>query len=118
MVNSTLSNNIAAMCANNKVHYDPMVVFLCLHITLPHYHHDADLYESVELLKYVSCISCLECVSEIKSILKIIFHAIYGAVRIQLIYFSYDYCENMCTLSNHHHQFGSMTHLPLFRVRS
>ena len=37
--------------------------------------------------------------SKIKSILSIIFHAIYGAVRIELTHFSYDDFENMCTLS-------------------
>ena len=72
------------MCANNKVHYDSMVVFVCLHITLPHYHRYTDLSESIELLKCLSRTSCLSCVSKIKSIFSIIFHAIYGAVRIQL----------------------------------
>ena len=43
---------------------------------------------------------------------------LYGAVRIQLTHFSYDDCENTCTLSYYHRQIGSMTHLPLFRVRS
>ena len=27
------------MCANNRVHFGPMVVFVCLHSTRPHYHH-------------------------------------------------------------------------------
>ena len=36
----------------------------------------------------------VECVSKIKSILSIIFHAIYGAVCIQFTHFSYDDCEN------------------------
>ena len=62
---------------------------------------------------------CLECVSKIKSILlSIIYHEIYGAVRIQLTHFSYDDCENTCTLSYYHHQIGSITHLPLSMVRS
>ena len=60
---------------------------------------------------------CLECVSKMKSILSIIFHAKYGALRIQLTLFFYDDYENMCTLSYYHHQIGSITHLPLFRVR-
>ena len=47
------------------------------------------------------------------------FHAVYGAVCIQLTHFSCDGCENMCTVSYYyHHQIGSMNHLPLFRVRS
>ena len=47
----------------------------------------------------------VDCVSKIKSILTIIFHAIYGAVCIQLTRFSlYDYCENSYTLSYYHNQ--------------
>ena len=60
----------------------------------------------------------VRCVSKIKSILSIIFHAIYGAVCIQLTHFSYTDCENTWTLSYYQHQIGSMTYLPLFRVRS
>ena len=56
-------------------------------------------------------------VSKIKSIHSIIFHAIYGAVCIQLTNFSYDDYEHICTLSYYHHQKENMTHLPLFRVR-
>ena len=106
------------MCVNNKVHYDQMVLFDSLHITLPHYHHYADLSESIAFLKCVSGTFCLECVPKIKSIISIISHALYGAVRIQLTHLSYDDCENTCTLSYSHHQIGSMTHLPVFRVRS
>ena len=39
-------------------------------------------------------------------------------VFIQLTHFSYDDCENTCTWSFYHHQIGSMTHLPLSKVRS
>ena len=77
-----------------------------------------DVSESIELLKFVSGRFCLECVSKIKSTLSIIFHAIYGAVRIQLTHFSYDDCENMFILSYYRHQIGRMTHLPMFRARS
>ena len=67
-----------------------MVVFVCLHTTLPNYHHYADLSEGIELLKCLPGTFCLECVSKIKPILSIICHAIHGAVRIQLTHFSYD----------------------------
>ena len=40
----------------------------------------------------------LSSVSKIKSVLFIIFHAIYVAVYIQLTHFSYDDFENLCTL--------------------
>ena len=102
--------------ANNRVHYNPMVVFVCLHFTLPHYHHYTDVPEGTELLNTCRILS-VECVSNIKSILSIIFHAIYRVVCIQLTHFSYDDCENKWTLS-YHHQIGSMTQLTLFRVRS
>ena len=38
------------VCANNRVNDDPMVVFVCLHIPLPHYHHYADLPEGIKFL--------------------------------------------------------------------
>ena len=103
---------------NNRVHYGLMDGYGYLHITLPHYHHYADLHEGIELLKCLSDIFCLQCVSKIMSALSIIFHAIYGDVYIRLTHFSYDDCENTCTWSYYHHQIGSMTDLPLFRVRS
>ena len=86
------------MCANNKVHYDPMGVLICLDITFPDYHNYADLSEHIELLKCLSVTLYLECVSKVKSVLSVIFHAIYGASCIQLTHFSYDAFKNMCTL--------------------
>ena len=106
------------LCANNRVHYYPMVVLVCLYITVPHYHHHADLSESFEPLKWLSGKFCLECVSKIKSILSNIFHEIYGAVRIQLTHFSYDDCEIRVLYLDYHHRIWSITHLPLFRDRS
>ena len=85
------------MCANNRVHHGPIVVFVCFHITLPQYHHYADLSESIDFLKCFLRIFCLECVFKIKSTLSIFVHAIYGAVRTHLTHFSYDDCENGCT---------------------
>ena len=41
-------------CTYNRVHYGPMVAFLCLNIKLPHYHHYAALSEGIELLKGLS----------------------------------------------------------------
>ena len=38
------------MCANNRVYDGPMGVFVCLHITLLHYHNYVDVSQSVELL--------------------------------------------------------------------
>ena len=42
------------MCAYTQVHYGPMVVFVCLHIKLPCYHHYADLSEGIAFLKCLS----------------------------------------------------------------
>ena len=53
-----------------------MVGLVCLHVTLPHYHHTG-LYESIELPKCLSGTLCRVCV-KIQSILSIIFHAIFG----------------------------------------
>ena len=100
------------------IHYDSMVVFVCLHITIPSYHQYADLSESIELLKCLPGTLCLEWVFKIKSVLSVILQAIQGALRFQLTHFTYDDCENTCTLLWHHHQIGSLTHLLLFRVRS
>ena len=38
-------------------------------------------------------------------------------IAIIITHLSYDDCKNICTLS-YHNQIGSMTHLPLFKVRS
>ena len=81
------------MCANDPIHYNLMVVFIRLHIALPHY----DLSEGIELLKCLSGTFCLKCVSKINWNLSIIFHEICGAVYIRFTHFSYDNCENICT---------------------
>ena len=39
------------MCANDKVHCDPMVVSVCFNNTQLHYYHYADISESIELLE-------------------------------------------------------------------
>ena len=98
---------------NNGIHYDPMVIFVCWHFTPHYYHHYANVPEDAE---HACQVHSVERVSKINSILSIIFHAIYGAVRIQLIYLLSDGCENMCTSSNQHYH-GS---IPIchFRVRS
>ena len=64
---------VCMMCANDRVHYVPIVVFLCFYIILPHYHHHADVSESIEHLK-----CCWVHSVENKSILSIIFHTIYS----------------------------------------
>ena len=95
---------ILIMCANNRVHYGPMVVFVCLHITLQHYHHYKGVFESIELLKCLDWINSLNYLS-------------YNISK-KLVHFSCDYFENTCTLSYYHQRVGHMNQMRLFRVRS
>ena len=92
--------------------------FVCLHITLPHYHHCENVIWRYWPSKMLVSFGLSECVSKIESVLPVIFYAIYGAGCIQLTHLSYADCENMCTLFNYHHEIGIMTNLPLYRVRS
>ena len=48
------------LCANDRVNYGPMVVFVCLLITLPHYHHYADVPEGIEFLNYLCVFGVFE----------------------------------------------------------
>ena len=88
-----------------------MVAYGCFHNILSYWHY-ANLSGRIELLICLSDILSRVCK------IKITFHAIYGAVCIQLTRFSYDDCENTRTWSYHHHQIACMTHLPLSRIRS
>ena len=74
------------MCANNRVDYGLMVVYGYLHITLSYYHQWGDLsaYWTANIYIYIYW---LECVTKIRTVLSIIFHAIYGVVCIQLTHF-------------------------------
>ena len=102
----------------HRVHTDPMAVLVCLHITVPNYHHYGDISEGIGVLKCLSGTFCLKCVSKIKSILSIIFDAIYWAVPMQLTHCSYNDYENTRASCYYHNQIGSMTHSPFSRVRS
>ena len=42
------------VCANNQIRYDPVIVFVCLHITLLDYRHYVDASESIDILKRFS----------------------------------------------------------------
>ena len=76
------------MGTNNWLHYGLAVVFVCLHITLSHYHHYADFSEGIEH-KNTCQIYSGEHVPKIKSILSIIFWTIYTAVCFQLTNFPF-----------------------------
>ena len=106
------------LCANNRVYYGLMVVLICLHII--HYLIIISMQTYLKVLKFWNAcqVHSVKCVSKIESILSVIFHAIYRSICIQLTLLFHDDYENTCNLSYYHHQIGSMTHLPLFRVRS
>ena len=104
------------MCANNRVYYGLMVVFVCLHTTLPHYHHST--YLKVLNFWNTCQLYFVECVSKIKSILSIIFHAICGAVD-RLCVVSLPRAISLVmtvrisvSLYYYYHQIRSMNHLP------
>ena len=82
----SISNVPSRMCAK-KIHCGLRVVFVCLHITLSHYHHYTNLSESIEHIKCFQVYS-VECVFKIKSTVAIIFYAIYRAVCVQFKNFS------------------------------
>ena len=74
------------VCVNNWVHFDRLVVFVSLHITLLHYHHYVDASEGIDLLKYLSGTFCPVCVKDWVNCLNY-FHAVYGPVCTQLTTF-------------------------------
>ena len=102
------------MCANNPVHYGPVVVFVfdCalryLIIII--------MQTCLKILNFKNTcqVHSVECVSKIESIIWIIFHSIYAAVCIELTHVSYG-DANTCTLSCYHYRIGSI-HLSLLRV--
>ena len=101
------------ICANNnRVHYGPVVVFVSLHIALPHYHPYADVYESITLHKCLAGTFRRVCVQ---------YPVIFLIKKYPVNFLNQlpcDDCENSCILSYYHHQIGNMNQLPLIRVRS
>ena len=85
------------MCANNRIHYGLMVVFICLHVTLAHYLHYAGISEGTELLKRFSG-TFWSSVSIINKLSQLYFMQ-YMELCTQLIHFSDDDCENTCALT-------------------
>ena len=67
------------------IRFGLQIVFVCLYITPSHYHHCANLYEDIELIKCLSDIFCRAC--KINHILSVIHYAIYGAVCFQFTHF-------------------------------
>ena len=103
------------MSANNRTRSGLQIVFVCLYITLSHYHHCANLSDDIELIKCHSDIFCVGIRLSIFSQLCIIQYMGLCIFRlpISLVMF-----KRIYTLSYYHHQIGSMKYFPLFRVRS
>ena len=55
---TVLSCVVGFMYIPGKIRYDPMVAFVYLHCTLPHYNHYADLSEGIVILKCLSNTFC------------------------------------------------------------
>ena len=49
------------MSANSRILFGLQIVFVCLYITPPHYHHCAILSEDIELIRCLSDIFCCVC---------------------------------------------------------
>ena len=105
------------MSANNRIRFVLKIVSVSLYITSSHYHHCADSSKDIELMKRLSDIF-VECVSKIRHILSVIHYTIRRAVCFQFTHFPCDDRQNIYALSYYHHQIGSMSYYPLFRVRS
>ena len=105
------------MSANSRIRSGLLTVFVCLFITLSHYHHCANLSEDIELIKCLSDIylssvwvrlSIFSQLSIIQYMGLCVFSLPISLMMIKIIY----------TLSYYHHQIGSMNCYPLFRVGS
>ena len=105
------------MSANIRIRFGLQIVFVCLYITPPHYHHCANLSEGIELIKrpvrYI--LSRVWVRLSIFSQLSIMW---YMGLRVFSLPISLVMIERIYTLSCYHHQIGSMNYYPLLRVRS
>ena len=92
--------------ANDRIHYGLQVVFVCLQITLSHYHHYADSSEGIELIKcfrYMLPSVCLR----LRLFSQLSFIQYMGLCVFSLPNSSVMVVRT-CTLSYYHHQIGSM----------
>ena len=108
------------MSANSRICFGLRMVFVCLYITPSHYHHCANfIWRHWTYKMPVRCnLSCVWARLSIFSQLSVIHYTICWAVCFQFTHFLCDDWENIYNLSYHHHQIGSLSYYPLFRVRS
>ena len=86
------------MSANIRIRFGLQIVLVCLYSTPSHYHHCANLYEGIEIIKCLSDIFCRVCVCKIKHILSVIHYTICGAVWFQFTHFLCDDWDNILCL--------------------
>ena len=105
------------MNANSRIRYGLQIVFVCLCITLSHYHHCANLSVDTELMKCLPDIFCRVCEWDLAYSLSYplfnIWDCMFSVCPIPLWWL-----REYIALSYYHHQIGSMNFYPLFRVMS
>ena len=79
---------------NSGIRLGVQIIFVYLYITPSHYHHCANIFGDIELIKCLSDIF-VERVSKIKHILSVIHYTIYGFVCFQFTHFPCDDLENI-----------------------
>ena len=83
------------MWANSHIHLGLKLLFVCLHITLPHQHHYIDWSEDIEHMKCLSCIFrwSIACAFNITSV----FYRIERLWSYRFFrYFVTDICDQLC----------------------
>ena len=104
------------MCANNRIHYGPMVAFVCLPSTLLHYHNYAvwKYWTSNILVRYILWNVCIRLCQLSQLPFMQYMRLCVLSLPISLVMI----VRIFGTLSYHHLEIRSVNHLPLFRVRS
>ena len=99
--------------ANKRIRFVLKIVYVCLYITPPHYHHCANISEDIELVKCLSDIFCRVCEQDRAYSLH---YTIRGAVCFQFTHFPCDDWDNIYSLSYYHHQIGIMHNCPFLEL--
>ena len=105
------------MNANSRIRYGLQIVFVCLYITLSHYHHCANLSVDTELMKCLPDIFCRVCEWDVAYSLSYPLFNIWDCMFSVCPIPSW-WLREYIALSYYHHQIGGMNYYPLFRVMS
>ena len=98
------------MSVNSRIHFGLQIVFVCLYITPSHYHHCANFIWRHWTYKMP--------VRYNLSSVWVRLYNVWGCVFSVYPFPLWWLREYIYTLSNYHHQIGSMNYCPLFMVRS